>query len=75
MEVYFTSPILGRIYGTVTTQTENVYQFKGRNVLICLELCRNGSAWACQKEEWLHDSQIREIGSQIDVMEKWLSAQ
>lgn len=74
MEVYFTSPILGRIYGTVTTQDQKTYQFKGRNVLICLKLEKNGLNWVCQKEEWLHDSQVEEIGLQIDEQEKWLSA-
>lgn len=74
MEVYFTSPTLGQIYGTVSTQDHKTYGFKGRNVLICIELCRSNAAWVCKNEQWLHDHQIQEIGMQIDKMEKWLSA-
>lgn len=74
MEVYFTSPTLGRIYGTVSTENHQTYQFKGCNVLIGLTLCKNRLGWACEKDQWLHDSQIQEIGAQIDEQEKWLSA-
>ena len=74
MEVYFTSPTLGRIYGTVSTENHETYQFKGCQVLISLELNKTGSGWICQKGQWLHDSQIREIGAQVDEQEKWLSA-
>jgi hypothetical protein len=76
MEVYFTSPTLGRIYGIVTTNDQVTYSFKGRAVLICIELCRKPSGgWLCLKEQWLHDHQINEIGQQIDHIENWLSAQ
>ena len=74
MEVYFTSPTLGRIYGTVSTQNHETYQFKGSQVLISLTLNKTGPDWAGEKGQWLHDSQIREIGAQIDEQEKWLSA-
>lgn len=74
MEVYFTSPTLGKIYGLVTTENHKTYCFKGRNVLIYLELNRGQKGWVCEKEQWLHDSQIKEIGMQIDDMEKWLFA-
>jgi hypothetical protein len=75
MEVYFTSPTLGKVYGVVTTQDHKNYQFKGNNVLICIEICRTAAGWEGQKEQWLHDYQIQEIGMQIDELEKWLSAQ
>ncbi len=75
MEVYFTSPTLGQIYGTVSTENHITYLFKGHHVLISLELCRTESGWVCQKDQWLHDYQIEEIGMQIDQLEKWLSAQ
>ncbi|MEX8548301.1 MAG: hypothetical protein V5804_11925 [Mucilaginibacter sp.] len=74
MEVYFTSPTLGRIYGTVSTQNHQTYQFKGSQVLIGLTLNKTGLGWVCEKGQWLHDSQIQEIGVQIDEQEKWLSA-
>lgn len=74
MEVYFTSPTIGKVYGLVSTEDQKTYFFKGDNVLISIELCRNPSGWVCRKEHWLHDHQIREIGLQIDEMEKWLSA-
>lgn len=75
MEVYFTSPTLGKIYGTVTTTDQKTYFFKGRNVLISIELCRNQSGdWVCQKDQWLHNHQVQEIGIQIEQTEKWLSA-
>lgn len=74
MEVYFTSPTLGRIYGTISTQNHEVYQFKGRQVLIVLKLCKSECGWVAEKGQWLHDSQIKEIGMQIDEQEKWLSA-
>lgn len=74
MEVYFTSPTLGRIYGTVSTQNHQNYQFKGHNVLICLALFKSEFGWICEKDQWLHDSQIEEIGMQIDELEKWFSA-
>ncbi len=74
MEAYFTSPTLGKIYGTVKTENFETYRFTGRNVLISIELCRNGSRWICEKEQWLHDFQIKEIGLQIDKMEEWVSS-
>ncbi|MGI4021562.1 MAG: hypothetical protein ACRYFA_08665 [Janthinobacterium lividum] len=75
MEVYFTSPTIGKVYGSVNTEDHKTYYFKGNNVLISIELCRSQSGWVCQKEHWLHDHQVQEIGLQIDKMEKWLSAQ
>jgi hypothetical protein len=74
MEVYFTSPTLGKVYGVVTTQDYKTYLFKGNNVLISIELCKAAQGWECQKEQWLHDHQIQEIGMQIDELERWLSA-
>ncbi|MVN21396.1 hypothetical protein [Mucilaginibacter arboris] len=75
MEAYFTSPTLGRVYGTVITENHEIYNFIGRNVLINITLCRQLTGWVCQKDQWLHDFQIAEIGLQIDTVEKWLSAQ
>lgn len=74
MEVYFTSPTLGQILGTVTTTDQEIYQFKGQNVLISIELLRSKTGWICRKDEWLLPSQIEELGSQIDKTEEWLSA-
>lgn len=74
MEVYFTSPILGRIYGLATTENHETYLFKGQKVLINIEICRDGTGWICPKDQWLHDFQVNEIGMQIDNLEKWLSA-
>jgi len=76
MEVYFTSPTLGKIYGTVTTEDQLTYFFKGRTVLICIGLCRKETGgWFCPNDQWLHDYQVEEIGQQIDHTENWLSAQ
>ncbi|RYY06777.1 MAG: hypothetical protein EOP43_05295 [Sphingobacteriaceae bacterium] len=75
MEVYFTSPTIGKVYGLVSTEDHKTYHFKGNNVLVSIELCRDASGWVCQKEHWLHDHQVLEIGLQIDKLEKWLSAQ
>lgn len=75
MEVYFTSPILGQIFGRVTVQGENVYRFIGKNVLVNIELKRLKTGWVCEQEQWLHDSQVQEIGEQIDKAEEWISAQ
>lgn len=74
MKVYFTSPILGRVFGFVTTEDRLTYNFKGQNVLISIEIYRNGHSWISPKEQWLHDYQINEIGLQIDEQEKFLSA-
>ncbi|MGI4750721.1 MAG: hypothetical protein ACRYFB_08810 [Janthinobacterium lividum] len=74
MEVYFTSPILGQIYGRVITENEDMYRFIGKNVLVNIELRRLESGWICEKEQWLHDSQVEEIGEQIDKAEQWSSA-
>lgn len=76
MEVYFTSPILGKIYGVVTTEDHMTYCFKGKNELVGFKLSRKliGS-WICAEDQWLHDYQIKEIGMQIDHLENWLSAQ
>lgn len=76
MEVYFTSPTLGQIFGTVTTNDRKNYFFTGKNALINVELCRSENGkWFCQKDQWLLDEQIKEIGLQIDKAESWLSAQ
>lgn len=74
MEVYFTSPILGQIYGTVTRQRQDCYRFIGKNVLVNIELRRLSSGWICELEQWLHDSQVEEIGEQIDKAEQLISA-
>ncbi|MGI4728430.1 MAG: hypothetical protein ACRYGB_07650 [Janthinobacterium lividum] len=74
MEVYFTSPILGQIYGRVTTEQEDIYQFIGKSVLVSIELKRLESGWICEQEQWLHDSQVQELGEQIDKAEEWSSA-
>ena len=75
MKVYFTSPILGQIYGTVTKKDQRTYLFKGANALINIELVKTeDSKWVCRKDAWLLDSQIMEIGLQIDQMDAWLSA-
>jgi len=42
--------------------------------LLSIVLCRSRSGWVCKKEQWLHDSQIKEIGLQIDKMKEWVSA-
>lgn len=69
IEVYFTSPILGQIYGTITRQQDN-YRFIGKNVLVSIELRRLATGWICEQEQWLHDSQVQEIGNQIDDAER-----
>ncbi len=74
MEVYFTSPILGQIYGKVTAECDGLYRFIGRNILVSIELRRLESGWICEKEEWLHNSQVQELGDQIDKKEDWISA-
>jgi len=73
MEVYFTSPILGQIYGTINRQQDS-YRFIGKNVLVSIELRRLASGWICEQEQWLHDSQVQEIGEQIDKAEQLISA-
>ncbi|RYY30693.1 MAG: hypothetical protein EOP41_00080 [Sphingobacteriaceae bacterium] len=75
MEVYFTSPILGQIFGKVTAQGGDTYRFVGKNVLVNIELKRLETGWICEQEQWLHDSQVQEIGQQIDQAEAWSSAQ
>lgn len=74
MEAYFTSPTLGKIYGTVKKEDCETYRFTGQTVLLSIVLCRSRSGWVCKKEQWLHDSQIKEIGLQIDKMKEWVSA-
>ncbi|RYY22043.1 MAG: hypothetical protein EOP41_07665 [Sphingobacteriaceae bacterium] len=74
MEVYFTSPILGQIYGKVTAEGGNKYRFTGTNVLVSIELKKLETGWICEQEQWLHESQVQEIGSQIDKAEEWISA-
>lgn len=74
IEVYFTSPILGQIYGKVTAESDGLYRFIGKSVLVNIELRRLESGWICEKEEWLHDSQVQELGDQIDKEEKWTFA-
>lgn len=72
MQVYFTSPTLGRIYGVVTTEDGKIYYFKGETVLIGVTLSKSETGWMCLKESWLHDYQIAEVGLQIDICEKKL---
>lgn len=74
MEVYFTSPILGQIYGKVTAESDGLYRFIGSSILVSIELRRLESGWICEKEEWLHNSQVQELGEQIDKEEEWSSA-
>ena len=74
MEVYFTSPILGQIYGRITAENENTYRFIGKNVLVSIELKRQESGWICEQEQWLHESQVKEIGDQIEEAERLSSA-
>lgn len=74
MEVFFTSPILGQIYGKVTAQSNGSYRFIGKSILVSIDLRRLESGWICEKEEWLHDSQVQELGEQIDKEEEWISA-
>ena len=69
MEAYFTSPILGQIFGTVTRQRQDIYRFIGKNVLVNIELRRLETGWICEQEQWLHNSQVEEIGKQIDEAE------
>lgn len=73
MEVFFTSPTLGQIFGTITTEDNKNYLFTGKNVLINIDLCRTKTGWICTKEHWLHDSQIQELGAQIDRNDQQLS--
>lgn len=74
MEVYFTSPILGQIYGKVTAESGGLYRFIGSSILVSIDLRRFESGWICEKEEWLHNSQVQELGEQIDKEEEWSSA-
>lgn len=74
MEVYFTSPILGQIYGKVTAESDGLYRFIGNSILVSIDLRRFESGWICVKEEWLHHSQVQELGEQIDKEEEWSSA-
>lgn len=74
MEVYFTSPILGQIHGKVTAESDGLYLFVGSSILVSIELRRLESGWICEKEEWLHHSQVQELGDQIDKEEEWSSA-
>ncbi|WP_419801359.1 hypothetical protein [Mucilaginibacter sp.] len=69
MEAYFTSPILGQIFGTVTRQRQDSYRFIGKNVLVNIELRRLEAGWICEQDQWLHNSQVEEIGKQIDEAE------
>lgn len=73
-EVYFTSPILGQIFGKITVERGDIYRFTGTSMLVNIELKKLESGWICEQEQWLHESQVQEIGSQIDKAEKWSSA-
>ncbi len=75
IEAYFTSPILGQIYGTIIRQQPDSYRFIGKNVLVSIEMRRLPAGWICEQEQWLHDSQVQEIGEQIDKAEQLIPAQ